>query len=165
MNGTDQLSREVAIDASREAVWSVVADSNVLADWAPPVTRVDDVSEGPEGVGTTRACRVEFGGRKGTMTERCVEFEPPRRASYVVDDDSLGFGRMFDEYGFTISIEEGPNGSSIARTDTYCEPRNPLVRLMNALFMRRRFANTVDELLSGLKRYSETRRPDPSRVP
>jgi hypothetical protein len=92
------------------------------------------------------------------MTERCVEFDPPSRAGYVVDDDSLGFGRMFADYGFTISVEEGPDGASIARTDTYYTPRNRLFSLMNAAFMRRRFTRTVDELLSGLKRSSEAGR-------
>jgi uncharacterized protein YndB with AHSA1/START domain len=155
VNGDHQLTREVAIDAPREHVWAVVADSNRLAEWAPPVKHVSELSDGPEGVGTTRVCQVEFGGRSGTMTERCVAFEPPHRAAYVVDEDSLGFGRMFADYGFTITIEDGRHGGSIARIETYYTPRNPLFKLVNALIMRRRFERTVDELLSGLKRVSE----------
>jgi hypothetical protein len=157
MRGEHQLSRELAIQAPRDRVWSVVADSKLLPEWAPPVKQVNSLSEGPEGVGTTRVCRVKFGGRDGTMTERCVEFDPPHRAGYVVERDSLGFGRMFADYGFTISIGDGPPGSSMARTDTYYTPRNPLFRLINAMIMRRRFARTVDELLSGLKRSTESR--------
>jgi uncharacterized protein YndB with AHSA1/START domain len=156
MRGDHQLTREIVIDAPREQVWAMVADSNLLPEWAPPVKEVNAVSDGPEGVGTTRVCDVEFGGREGTMTERCVEFDPPRRAAYVIDHDSLGFGRMFADYGFTITIEDRPDGSSIARTETYYTPRNPLVWLMNSLIMRRRFAKTVDGLLSGLKRSSES---------
>jgi uncharacterized protein YndB with AHSA1/START domain len=157
VKGEHQLTREIAIDAPRDQVWAVVADSKLLPEWAPPVKQVNSVSDGPDGVGTTRVCQVEFGGRNGTMTERCVEFDPPRRAGYVVDDDSLGFGRMFAAYGFTISIEDGPQGSSIARTDTYYTPRNLLFSLMNTLIMRRRFASTVDQLLIGMKRSSEKR--------
>jgi uncharacterized protein YndB with AHSA1/START domain len=157
MKGDHQLTREIAIDVPRAQVWAVVADSRLLPEWAPPVNEVRDVSEGAEGVGTTRVCQVEFGEREGTMTERCVEFDPPRRAAYVVDDDSLGFGRMFADYGFTITIDDGPNGSSIAHMETYYTPRNPLFGLINALIMRRRFAHTVEELLSGLKRSSESR--------
>jgi uncharacterized protein YndB with AHSA1/START domain len=164
MRGERQLTRELTIHAPRDRVWAVVADSRLLPEWAPPVKQLDSLSEGSEGVGTTRVCQVEFGGRKGTMTERCVEFDPPRRAGYVVDDDNLGFGRMFADYGFTISIENGPDGSSIARTDTFYTPRNPLFALMNAVIMRRRFSNTVDELLSGLKRCSESRNSSPSAI-
>jgi hypothetical protein len=126
-----------------------------LPEWAPPVKEVSELSDGPEGVGTRRVCQVEFGGRRGTMTERCVAFEPPHRAAYVVDDDSLGFGRMFADYGFTVTIEDGLHGGSIARTDTYYTPRNPPFKLINVLIMRRRFESTVDDLLSGLKRASE----------
>jgi uncharacterized protein YndB with AHSA1/START domain len=157
MNGKHQLTRDTVIEAPRDRVWAVVADSSLLPEWAPPVKEVTDVSEGPEGVGTIRVCEVEFGSRQGTMTERCVEFDPPRRAGYVVDHDSLGFGRMFADYGFTITVEDRLDGSSIARTDTYYTPRNPLFRLINALLMRRRFASTVEDLLSGLKRSSESR--------
>jgi hypothetical protein len=95
------------------------------------------------------------------MTERCVAFDRPHRAAYVVDDDSLGFGRMFADYGFTITIENGLDGSSSARIDPYYTPRNPLASLMKALIMRRRFTHTVDGLLSGLKRASERRSPAP----
>ena len=155
--GEHQLSRAIGIAAPRDQVWTVIADSSLLPEWAPAVKEVADVSEGPEGIGTTRVCQVDFGGREGTMTERCVEFDPPRRAGYVVEDDSLGFGRMFADYGFSITVEERPDGSSVARTDTYYTPRNPIFGLINRLFMRRRFAATVDEMLSGLKRSSESR--------
>ena len=157
MKGKHQLTRHIEINATPEEVWSVVADSSRLPEWAPPVQGISEISHGPEGVGTTRVCEVDFAGRPGTMTERCVEFDPPRRAGYVVDEDSLGFGKMFADYGFTVTIEERPNGSSIAQTDTYYTPRNPLYWLMNAMMMRRKFASTVDGLLAGLKRSSEKR--------
>jgi len=155
MNGKHQLSRETAIAAPRARVWSVIADSTLLPDWAAPVRAVKLLGVSSEGVGASRICEVDFGGRKGTMTERCVEFEPERRAGYVVDEDSMGFGRMFADYGFTMTLEDGPNGGCIARTDTYYTPRNPLFGLMNVLMMRRKFGVTVEGLLAGLKRTSE----------
>lgn len=155
MTGKHQLTRRVEIDASPRQVWSVLGDSSRLPEWAPPVIGVSEISDGTEGVGTTRVCEVELAGRPGTMTERCVEFDPPRRAGYVVDEDSLGFGKMFADYGFTVTVERRPDGSSIAQADTYYTPRNPLYGLMNALMMRRKFASTVNGLLAGLKRSSE----------
>jgi len=157
MKGKHQLTRHIEINATPEEVWSVVADSSLLPEWAPPVQGISEISDGPEGVGTTRVCEVNFAGRPGRMTERCVEFEPPHRAGYVVAEDDLGFGKMFADYGFTVTIEEGASGSSIARTNTYYTPRNPLYGLMNALMMRRQFASTVDGLLAGLKSSSEKR--------
>jgi uncharacterized protein YndB with AHSA1/START domain len=159
MTGAHQLTREIAIRAPRDRVWAVVADSSLLPEWAPPVKEVTGLSEGADGVGTTRVCEVEFAGRGGTMTERCVAFDPPFRAGYVVDDDSLGFSRMFADYGFTITLETSSDDSSSARIDTYYTPRNRLFAALNRLLMRRRFASTVDELLAGLKRSSEQRKP------
>jgi hypothetical protein len=114
--------------------------ANLLPQWAHPVKQVEEVSQGRERVGTTGVCRVELGGREGTMTELCVEFDPPRRAGYVVE------------------TTEDAGDAPIARTDTYYAlPAIALFSLMNALIMRRRFTSTVDELLAGLKRSSEVR--------
>lgn len=158
MNGHHQLTRDIHIAAPRDRVWAVVADSRLLPNWAPPVKTVERIDSGDEGVGATRLCHVEFGGRRGKMTERCVEFEPAFRVGYVVDDDSLGFSRMFADYGFTITLEDSGDGASRARTDTYYTPRNWIFGLMNALVMRRRFATTVEQMLVGLKRTSESER-------
>jgi hypothetical protein len=51
MKGKHQLTREIAIRAPREAVWTVVADSRLLPERAPPVMDVDSLSEEHEGVG------------------------------------------------------------------------------------------------------------------
>ena len=105
----------------------------------------------------TRQCNVELGGRTGTMTERCVEFLPNRRASYVVDDDTLGFNRMLVDYGFTITLDPRSDRTTALRIDTYYTPRNPLYALLNQLVLRRRLRRTVDGLLQGLKDISDRR--------
>ncbi|MFL5881626.1 MAG: SRPBCC family protein, partial [Actinomycetota bacterium] len=115
------------------------------------------LGEGQEGVGMTRHCNVELGGRSGTMTERCVEFVPNRRAGYVVDDDTLGFHRMLVDYGFTITLDPRSDRTTALRIDTYYTPRNPLYGLLNRLVLRRRMRRTVDGLLQGLKQISERR--------
>jgi hypothetical protein len=105
----------------------------------------------------TRQCSVEFGGRTGTMTERCVEFVPSRRAGYVVDDDTLGFRRMLVDYSFAITLDPRSDRTTALRIDTYYTPRNPLYGLLNQLVLRRRMRRTVDDLLQGLKQISERR--------
>jgi Polyketide cyclase / dehydrase and lipid transport len=157
MNGKHQVSRTVGVDAEPAAIWGVIADSALLPQWARVVTDVSYLGEGQEGVGMTRHCNVELGGRTGTMTERCVEFDPHRRAGYVVDDDTLGFNRMLREYGFTLTLEPRPKRTTALRIDTYYTPRNPLYALLNQLLLRRRLRRTVDGLLEGLKEISERR--------
>jgi hypothetical protein len=157
MNGKHQITRTVEVATDPAAIWGVIADSTLLPQWAGVVKDVTYLGEMEEGVGMTRHCRVELGGRTGTMTERCVEFVPSRRAGYVVDDDTLGFRRMLVDHGFTITLEPRSDRTTALRIDTYYTPRNQLYGLLNRLVLRRRMRSTVDGLLQGLKEISERR--------
>jgi hypothetical protein len=156
MNGKHQVTRTIKVATDPAAVWGVIADSMLLPQWAGVVTNVTYLGGEEEGVGMTRHCNVELGGRSDTMTERCVEFVPNRRAGYVVADDTLGFHRMLVDYGFTISLEPRSDRATAVRIDTSCTPRNPLYALLNRL-VRRRMRRTVGALLQGLKQISERR--------
>jgi hypothetical protein len=157
MNGKHQITRTVEVTTDPAAVWGVIADSTLLPQWASVVKDVTYLGGEEEGVGMTRHCNVDLGRRTGTMTERCVEFVPNRRAGYVVDDDTLGFQRMLLDYGFTITLDSRSDRTTALRIDTYYTPRNPLYALLNRLVLRRRMRRTVDGLLQGLKEISERR--------
>jgi uncharacterized protein YndB with AHSA1/START domain len=157
MNGKHQVTRTVEVATDPAAIWGVIADSTLLPQWADVVKDVAYLGEEPEGVGMTRHCNVELGGRTGTMTERYVEFLPNRRAGYVVDDDTLGFQRMLVDDSFTITLDPRSDRTTALRIDTYYTPRNPLYALLNRLVLRRRMRRTVDGLLQGLKEISERR--------
>jgi hypothetical protein len=157
MNGKHQLTRTAQVATDPAAIWGVIADSRLLPQWAHVVKDVTYLGDQEEGVGMTRHCSVELGGRTGTMTERCVEFLPCRRAGYVVDDDTLGFHRMLVDYGFAITLDARSDRTTAVRIDTYYTPRTPLYELLNRLVLRRRMRRTVDGLLQGLKQISERR--------
>jgi Polyketide cyclase / dehydrase and lipid transport len=157
MNGKHQITRTVQVATDPAVIWGVIADSTLLPQWTGVVTDVTYLGDQEEGVGMTRHCSVELGGRTGTMTERCVEFLPSRRAGYVVDDDTLGFHRMLLDYGFTITLDPRSDQATGLRIDTYYTPRTPLYELLNRLVLRRRMHRTVDGLLQGLKQLSERR--------
>lgn len=157
MNGKHQIKRSLEIDAPRAVVWAILEDSASLPQWAPAVEDVTRRAPGPEDLGSVRECRVDFAGRKGTIVERCVELVPNTRIGYVVDDDSLGFSKMFAEYGFTISLNNAGRQRTSVVMDTYYTPRNVLTAAMNAVMMRRKFQKTVDAILKGLGRLAEDR--------
>ena len=156
MKGKHQLARSASIAAPAARVWDIISDSRLLPRWAAPVLSVACRMEGPESVGSVRECQVSFAGRRGTIVERCVDLVPGKRAGYVVDDDSLGFRKMFADYGFTITLEPNGSAGTTVRMDTYYTPRNPLFALMNALMMRRRFGQTVESILGGLRGLAES---------
>jgi hypothetical protein len=66
-----------------------------------PVDAVIDSATEGEAVGPLRHCKVTLAGTSGRM----FEFVPIRRVAYVVDDESLGVHKVFDDYGFAITFE------------------------------------------------------------
>jgi len=157
LNGRHQLRRSIETDAPRAVVWAILEDSAALPQWARVVQEVTSPVTGPESVGAVRECRVDFGGREGMIVERCVELVAGSRIGYVVDRDSLGFNKMFADYGFTISLEDAGPGRTSVVMDTYYTPRSALTSAMNAVVMRRKFRTTVDGLIDGLARLAEER--------
>jgi uncharacterized protein YndB with AHSA1/START domain len=157
MNGRHQLQRSRDIPVARSEIWAILEDSALLPRWAAVVESVACCASGLEAVGSVRECRVDFAGRKGTIVERCVELVPERKVAYVVDEDSLGFNRMFADYGFTITLEGAADHRTTVSVETYYTPRTMLTRALNALVMRRKLARTVDGLLEGLDRLATER--------
>jgi uncharacterized protein YndB with AHSA1/START domain len=157
MNGKHQMQRSLEADAPREVVWAILEDSASLPQWAPAVEQVTSRVAGPEELGSVRECRVDFAGRTGTIVERCVDLVPNSRIGYLVDDDSLGFSKMFADYGFTITLTDAASRRTRVVMDTYYTPRNVLTKAMNVLVMRRKFRKTVDAILQRLGRLADER--------
>jgi hypothetical protein len=155
--GKRQLSRQTLIGAPSGFVYQLFMDNAELHNWAPPVDRVVKEMGGDEtGLGRTRTCAVTMQGKRGTMTEECVEAVADTRASFHVVEDSFGFRRMFRDYGFTVHFAEIATGTQV-RIETFYTPANVVWATMNTLFMRRKFRGIADELLGGLKTLAEQR--------
>jgi uncharacterized protein YndB with AHSA1/START domain len=102
MQGRKQLERRTTVNAPIGVVYRLFMDNAELANWAPAVDAVIGQRGGDgTGQGATRTCAVTMNGKKGTMVERCIEAVPETRASFLVVDDSFGFGKMLTGYGFT----------------------------------------------------------------
>jgi len=147
---TLQGHSEQTIEEPTKRVWAVVEDSSLLAEWVPAVERVSEHAN-REGPGSVRRCEVSVGGRRGYIVERCIESVPGMRLRHAVDDDSLGFTKMFRDYTFSLELESQGENSTLVRCETFYEPRGIVPRLMNALLMRRRFRGVREKLLRGLK--------------
>lgn len=156
--GKLQGRSEQTISASPSRIWEVLADSSRLPDWVPVVETVTEHAE-HEQAGSVRRCEVAMGGRRGYMVERCLESVPERRLRHAVEDDSLGFTKMFRDYSFTLELEQCAEDATLVTCETFYEPRGILPSLMNALLMRRRFASVRQDILAGLKEFVEGASP------
>ena len=158
MQGIKQLERHTTVNAPVNVAYRLFMDNAELANWAPAVDAVTGTYGGDgTGLGVTRTCAVTMSGKKGTMVERCVEAVPETRASFLVVDDSFGFGKMLTDYGFTARFTPAANEQTTVRIETYYTPANPAAAVLNKLVMRRKFRSIVDELLGGLRTLAEQR--------
>lgn len=157
MDGKKQIERSAIVDAPPEAVWEVLGDSRLLPEWVPVVDEVTGCSSEGEAVGAVRRCTTRLAGKSGHMVERCVEFTPRTRVAYVVDEESFGMRRFFDHYSFAINLESEPPEKTRVTLETHYTPRNWLYGLLNVLMMRRRLRAVCEEILGGLKTFTESR--------
>jgi len=145
---------EILIEATPKAIFDVLADAEALPEWLPMVERCE--SRGPRGIGGERVCEVDWGGRRGMLVERCTERVMRRRLAFVVDEDTLGFSKMFDEFGFAYDlVPEGP-GRTRVRMEGLYRPRGFLAKMMDVLLMRRRLAKSRCDILGYLKTHVES---------
>jgi uncharacterized protein YndB with AHSA1/START domain len=157
VDGKKQIERSTLVNAPAEAVWDVLADSRLLAQWVPAVDEVTECSIDGEAVGEVRHCSARLAGKSGRMVERCIEFTPLTRIAYIVDDESFGMRKMFDHYGFAINLESEGSERTRVTLETHYTPRNPIYGLLNALMLRRQFRKVCEEIVGGLKTFAESR--------
>jgi len=157
MEGKKQIERSTVIHAPVELVWEVLADSRLLPEWVPAVDKVTDCSIEGEALGEVRHCNANLAGKPGRMVERCIEFTPMTRIAYVVDDESFGMRKMFDHYGFAINLKSDSPETTHVTLETHDTPRNPMYGLLNKLMVRRQFEKVCEEIVVGLKTFTESR--------
>ena len=146
-----RIEDERYIDAPAAEVWAAIEDPVAHAAWNPFVVRID----GEHRAGAVRTCSVLVGKKVGEVRERCIEAEPERTITWVVEHDTTGFSRMASNLrtGFTLAARDGRT-SVIARSAF--EPRNLVVRAMLPL-IRRKFHATQQAILASLADSCHTR--------
>ena len=155
MRGIFQGENEILINAPADKVWEILRNSSLMPEWLSMVRSLNITSENKSEVGEVRECKVMFGKKPGEIVERCIEFIPQQKISYVVDKDSFGFTRMFSDYGFSYLLEERTNDKTLCRMRLYYVPKGLFNKIMNSLMMKRKFSETRQKILSGLKSYIE----------
>jgi uncharacterized protein YndB with AHSA1/START domain len=154
MKARPQGSDELIVHATPQRIWEILEDSQRLADWAPMVLSSTGTRET---VGAVRECKVEFSGKRGRVVEGCVEAVPERRIAWMLQEDTFGFNRMLDDFGFSYELEPKTRDETLVRTTSYYEPKTILARTMNVLVMRRKFGQVRRRALQGLKQLAERR--------
>lgn len=151
---------EIIIDVPPNQVWSLIADSTLLARWGPPVTAVQLVEPiaGPERVGSRRRVDARFNGKDGYFVEIRTEHVEGKRIAYVIEQDTFGLGRVMIEPGFALDIEPAGPGRSRVTFSFFHHPKGVLGHVMNVLVVLRQQRRNRRAALASLKQVAEAGR-------
>ena len=147
-----QARNEAVINAPISSVWAIITDIKLLDKINPGVItakgRMDKQGE-------TRTCEMDNRGRKGTMTEKLIELIPEKKTVWAIESDTMGMGKMLKDPRFCFYLEKlGDNQTKIIN-ESYYEPANFMVRIMNALMMKKKMSEIQGKILSNIKSIAE----------
>jgi carbon monoxide dehydrogenase subunit G len=147
-----QAHNETIIDAPIGSVWAIITDINVLHKINPGVVsatgRMDKQGE-------TRTCEMLNGKRKGTMTEKLIELVPEKKTVWTIENDSMGMSKMIKDPRFCFYLEKVNETKTKIINESYYEPANLLVKIMNALLMKKKMRQIQEQILSNIKSLAE----------
>ena len=148
-----EITDEVVVNASGSEVWEAIRDPALHAEWHPFV----DSIRGEHAAGASRGCDIRVGKKTGETREHCTAFEEERRILWQIDEDSTGFLRLVSDWTAGFVLEPAGSGATRVSAQSAFERKNPLLVLMLPM-IRRKFHQTQQAILAGLKQFVEKRR-------
>jgi uncharacterized protein YndB with AHSA1/START domain len=147
-----QARNEAIINAPISDVWAIITDINMLPKINPGVItatgRMDKQGE-------TRTCEMDNKGRKGTMTEKLIELVPEKKTVWAIENDTMGMSKMLRDPRFCFYLEKlGDNKTKIVN-ESYYQPANLMVKVMNGLMMKKKMHQIQEQILSNIKSLAE----------
>ena len=144
-----KLVRQVAINASKEKVWEVLADFSGVANWAPTILESRSTTEVNGGVGAERTCKHE---KMGNIEERIVAWEDGRSLSY---DVFKGLPFPMKSLNNTWTVNAAGDNAIVSVEMEFRMGLGPL-GVLPALMARLPMRKEMQVSLAGLKQYVET---------
>lgn len=147
-----QARNEAVINAPISEVWAIITDINVLPKINPGVIKATGRMDKQ---GETRTCEMDNRGRKGTMTEKLIELVPEKKTVWAIENDTMGMSKMLKDPRFCFYVEKlGDNKTKIIN-ESYYEPANLMVSIMNALMMKRKMGQIQEQILNNIRTLAE----------
>lgn len=147
-----QARNEAVINAPISNVWAIITDINLLPKVNPGVLNATGRMDKE---GETRTCEMMNNGKKGTMTERLAELVPEKKTTWVIENDSMGMGKMLKDPKFCFYLEKVSDNQTKITNESYYEPANFFVKIMNAIMMKRKMSQIQEQILNNIKSIAE----------
>lgn len=89
------------------------------------------------------------------MTEKLVELVHEQKTVWTIENDSMGMGKMLKDPRFCFYLERiGDNKTKIVN-ESYYEPANLIVSIMNTLMMKKKMGDIQGKILTNIKSIAE----------
>ncbi len=147
-----QARNEAIINAPVSQVWAVITDIKLLHKINPGVIRA---SGRMDKQGETRTCEMTNNGKKGTMTEKLVELVPETKTVWAIESDSMGMSKMLVDPRFCFYLERLDENRTKIVNESYYKPANLVVKIMNALVMKKKMSQIQGQILNNIKSLTE----------
>ena len=147
-----QARNEAIVNAPISTVWAIITDINLLHKINPGVIKATGRMDKQ---GEIRTCEMDNRGRKGTMTEKLIELVPEKKTVWAIENDTMGMSKMLKDPRFCFYLEKlGDNKTKIINESHY-QPASLMVKIMNALMMKKKMRHIQEKILSNIKSLSE----------
>lgn len=147
-----QARNEAIINAPVSSIWAIITDINLLHKINPGVIKATGRMDKQ---GESRTCEIDNKGRKGTMTEKLIELVPEKKTVWAIENDTMGMSKMLKEPRFCFYLEKlGDNKTKIVN-ESYYQPANFMVKIMNALMMKKKMREIQEQILANIKSIAE----------
>ena len=147
-----QARNEAIINASISSIWAIITDINLLHKINPGVIKATGRMDKQ---GETRTCEMDNKGKLGTMTERLIELVPEKKTVWAIENDTMGMSKMLKDPRFCFYLEKLDDNKTKIINESYYEPANLMVKLMNALMMKKKMGQIQEQILSNIKSIAE----------
>ena len=145
------IQRSIIIDAPMEQVFEVLEDPNHVPQYAPGVSRVDDVQRSEERVGDSYRTVCSVMGLDFPTKFTTLEYERPRKFIAQMD------GAMTGDFTWTLAPQDGSTQMNL-RID-YEMKGGILGKAMDTLLVERMNQKNAERMLENLKMLSEASQP------
>ena len=147
-----QARNEALINAPVSRIWAILTDINLLHKINPGVIKA---SGRMDKQGETRTCEMDNKGRKGTMTEKLIELVPEKKTVWAIESDTMGMSKMLKDPRFCFYLEKLDGNKTKIINESYYQPANFMVKIMNALIMKKKMNEIQEQILSNIKSIAE----------
>ena len=147
-----QARNEAIINASISSIWAIITDINLLHKINPGVIKATGRMDKQ---GETRTCEMDNKGKLGTMTERLIELVPEKKTVWAIENDTMGMSKMLKDPQFCFYLEKLDDNKTKIINESYYEPANVMVKVMNALMMKKKMGQIQEQILSNIKSIAE----------